>query len=255
MDRPQTQCDWFEIISENFMDTEGYPLHVLDTIRQDYPIGMHGVSMNLAGTDPLNRDYLKKLRDLIQRVEPVRFSDHLCWTGLAHSNTHNLLPFPYTEENLRFLVGKISYVQDYFNRQILIENLSAYLDFKQEDFTEWDFFNQLAKQSGCGLLLDINNIYVNAVNRGFDAKAFIDGIDFSLVHEIHLAGFSDFGTHLFDTHSKPVYPEVWELYRYAINQSTKELAVIVEWDEDIPEFNRLEKEVIKAREIGTGING
>lgn len=246
--RPQTEVDWFEGISENFMFTEGRPLKMLELVRQDYPIALHGVSMSIGSAEGLNFDYLKKLKDLIERVDPFLVSDHLCWTGKHKNNLHNLLPLPYEDETLDFLSNRISEVQEFLGRQIAIENLSAYFSIKDSTYTEWDFLRTLAQKSGCKILLDINNIYVNAINQKFDPYEYLRSIPMELVAEIHLAGFSDLGTHLFDTHSKPVFEKVWNLYKSKIIEAP-ETPTLIEWDEDIPEFEVLQAEALKARKI------
>lgn len=248
LEKPQITTNWFEVISENFMDTRGYPFEVLQKIRKDYPIGLHGVSMSLASAEELDKNYLQKLKELIQVIDPVMVSDHLCWTGHHKNNLHNLLPFPYNDENLDFLVKKISYVQDYLQREIAVENLSAYFNVEGQTYTEWEFINLLAQKSGCKILLDINNVYVNSQNQKFDPYVFLDHIDPKHIGEIHLAGFSDMGTFLFDTHSKPVHPEVWKLFEHKVKELDN-VPVLVEWDEDLPEFQVVDQEVVKAKEI------
>lgn len=248
LDNPQINIDWFEVISENFMKTQGYPLEFLLKMRKDYPISLHGVSLSIGSHEELDMKYLESLKNLIQQVNPFLVSDHLCFTGLASNNLHNLLPLSYNDETLKLLCTKIDKVQSFLNRQIGIENLSAYFSLKDSTYTEWDFLNKLSKNSGCSLLLDINNIYVNSVNQGFDAKVYLDAIADSSISEIHLAGFSDLGDFLFDTHSTFVHDEVWKLYSYKI-KSNPNVPTLIEWDEEIPEFNTLEAESQKARAI------
>jgi uncharacterized protein len=243
-----SKIGWFEIITENFFQTRGRPFQILEKVRNDFPISMHGVSLSIGAKEELNLDYLKKVKELIDIIDPIMISDHLCWTGQAHRNLHNLLPLPYNEEGLNHVVSRIQKVQDYYQRPIAIENLSAYFTLKNSTYTEWEFLKEVAQRSGSSILLDINNIYVNSVNQEFDPKVYLDHIPMHLVSEIHLAGFSDMGTHLFDTHSMPVYPEVWELYRYKIAEKTS-TPTLIEWDEDIPEFPILEAEAIKASTI------
>ena len=253
-EKPQTVTNWFEIISENFITTRGYPFEVLMKLRQDYPIGMHGVSMNLASFEKHDQEYLKKLKELIELVDPMLVSDHLCWTGKHNNNLHNLLPFPYIKENLLHVVDKISQAQDYLGRQLLIENLSAYFQVEKQEFCEWEFLKEVAKKAGCKILLDINNIYVNSQNQQFNPYVYLDAIDVDLIGEIHLAGYSDMDNFLFDTHSKPVYPQVWELYKHKIKDCPN-VPVLIEWDEDIPEFPVLDSEVKKALTIWSSHHG
>lgn len=239
---------WFEAISENYMSTAGRPLAILEKIRSRYPIALHGVSMSLGSADPINPEYLKRLKNLINRIHPCRVSDHLCWTGVPHSNIHDLLPLPYTQEVIDHVVSKITRVQDQLQRSILIENVSSYVTYKHSEMTEWEFLNEITTRSGCQLLLDVNNVYVSAKNHNFDPKTFLDAIPADKVGQMHLAGFTDMGTHLFDTHSKPVYPEVWTLFEHVI-QRMPDVAVMVEWDDDIPEYSVVEAEILKAQQI------
>lgn len=254
LDKPQINIDWFEVISENFISTEGYPLEVLLKMRQDYPISLHGVSLSIGSYEDLDSLYLKNLKELIKKVDPFLVSDHLCFTGLSKNNLHNLLPLSYNDETLNFLCQKIEKVQNTLQRQIGIENLSAYFSLKNSSYNEWDFLNLLSQKSGCSLLLDINNIYVNSKNQGFDAKTYLDAIDDEHISEFHLAGFSDQGDFLFDTHSTFVHNDVWDLYSYKIKNCSK-VPTLVEWDEDIPEFSVLENESLKARKIWEKIHG
>ncbi|PIK13589.1 DUF692 domain-containing protein [Halobacteriovorax sp. JY17] len=245
IEKPQISASWFEVISENFMNTSGYPMEVLLSIREDYPISLHGVSLNIAGSDDIDRDYLKKLKSLIGTIEPFNVSDHLCWTGMKKNNLHNLLPFPYSDEALEHIVGRVQYVQEFIGRPLILENLSAYLGVKDCKYTEAEFINEIAKRSGAKILLDINNIYVNAKNQKFNPHHYFDTIDPSYIAEIHLAGFTDMGEYLFDTHSCPVFPEVWKLYEYFLTKKN-DIPTLIEWDEDIPEFEVLDQEVKKA---------
>lgn len=246
LQKPETETEFFEIISENFLNTKGNPIKVLDQIREDYPITMHGVSLNLASAQEVNFDYLKKLKSLVERIEPLIVSDHLCWTGHRKNNLHNLLPFPYNDKTLEHLVSKVNIVQDYLKRPILVENLSAYFTVPGNKYTEADFIELLAQRSGCKILLDLNNVYVNSYNQNFDPHEYLDKISPEHIGEIHLAGFSDMGTHYFDTHSKPVSQDVWELYKYK-SKDLKQCLTLIEWDEDIPEFMTLDQEVAKAK--------
>src|SRR5512143_892779 len=209
---------WFEAISENFMVAGGRPLEVIDRVRTNYPVVMHGVSLSIGTTDPLNRDYLRDLNALARRIEPAWISDHLCWTGVAGRNLHDLLPLPHTEEVVTHVARRIREVQDILGRRILIENVSSYMTFAQSRLTESDFLAAIANEADCAILLDINNIFVNAFNHGFDARRYIGAVPSERVVQFHLAGHSDHGSYLLDTHDHPVRPEVWELYEYAISR-------------------------------------
>lgn len=240
--------DWFEILSENYMVPGGKPLANLDAIRQDYPMVMHGVSMSIGSTDPLNLNYLDKLKTLIDRVEPAWVSDHLCWTTVDHINSHDLLPLPYNEAAIQHIVARIQAVQDYIGREILIENLSSYVTYHNSDMTEWQFINEIARRSGCYLLVDINNIFVSANNHHFDSRDYIDGIDSDRVMQFHLAGHSYHGDMIIDTHDHPVCDSVWDLYQYAL-QRYGAVSTMIERDDNIPPFDELRKELIQAETL------
>lgn len=242
------EMDWFEVVSENFMETGGRPLHVLRQIREKYPIVLHGVSLSIGSVDVLNKDYLKKLKRLADDIDPTFISDHLCWASVDQHNLHDLLPLPFTAEALEHIVQRTRKVQEFLGRQILLENVSSYISFEHSVISEWEFLEQVALKSGCGILLDINNIYVNAFNHKFDAYQFIDGISPELVGYLHLAGHTNMGSWLFDTHSKKIIEPVWELYRYALNRFGRK-NTLVEWDADIPDFSVLESEQIRAKVI------
>jgi uncharacterized protein len=242
------KVDWFEVISENFMVEGGRALEVLEGVREHYPIAMHGVSMSIGSTDPLNRSYLRKLRELARRFEPAWISDHLCWTGVGGHNLHDLLPLPYTEEAIKHVVARIRRVQDTLERPILIENVSSYMAFADSTMTEWEFISTIAEEADCGILLDINNIFVSAFNHRFDANEYVDAVPVERVVQYHLAGHSDHGTHLLDTHDHPVRDEVWALYERAARRFG-EVAAIVEWDDNIPEFAVLAEASERARGI------
>lgn len=251
----QPDVDWFEILSENFMETEGRPVYVLDQIAERYPVALHGVSMSIGSTDPLNRDYLSKLKALARRCKAHWISDHLCWTGVMGRNVHDLLPMPYTEEALRHTVQRVREVSDFLERPLILENPSSYVEFVQSTISECDFLARLAEESDCGLLLDVNNVYVSAFNHGFDARAYIDALPADRIVQYHLAGHTNKGTHIIDTHSDHALEEVWELYRYAW-QRTGATATLYEWDDDIPDFDVLLAEARKAfgyREAGVGV--
>ncbi|MGH7814412.1 MAG: MNIO family bufferin maturase [Candidatus Binataceae bacterium] len=240
--------DWFEVVSENFMGEGGRPLEVLSAVRERYPIALHGVSMSLGSTDPLNRDYLRKLRGLARRFNPAWISDHLCWTGVGGHNLHDLLPLPYTEEALRHAAGRIREVQETLEQPILIENVSNYMTFVDSTMTEWDFISGVAEEADCGILLDINNIYVSAFNHRFDPNRYVDSVPPERVVQYHLAGHSDHGTYLLDSHDHPVRDEVWRLYERAVRRFGA-VSAIVEWDDHIPEFSELAETADQARRI------
>jgi len=238
--------DWFEVLSENFMDSGGRPLHVLDQITERYPIALHGVSMSIGSTDPLDREYLRKLKSLAARTRAHWVSDHLCWTGVMGRNTHDLLPMPYTDEALRHTVSRVRQVSEILERPLVLENPSSYVEFAASSMTEWEFLSRLAEEADCGLLLDVNNVYVSSFNHGFDARAYIAGIPADRVVQYHVAGHTNKGTHIVDTHSDHALAEVWDLYRLAW-QRTGPTATLYEWDEDIPAFEVVHAEALKAR--------
>ena len=240
--------DWFEVISENFMVAGGRAIEVLEGVRANYPIAMHGVSMSIGSTDQLNRDYLRQLRELARRFEPAWISDHLCWTGVGGRNLHDLLPLPYTDEAVRHVVERIRQVQEMLERPILIENVSSYMAFEDSTMSEWEFISTIANEADCGILLDINNIFVSAFNHRFDANVYIDAVPAERIVQYHLAGHSDHGTHLLDTHDHPVRDEVWALYQRAARRFGA-VSAIVEWDDHIPEFAELAAIGYRARDI------
>ena len=238
--------DWFEVISENFMVAGGRALEVLEGVRASYPIAMHGVSLSIGSTDPLNRDYLRQLRDLARRFEPAWISDHLCWTGVGGRNLHDLIPLPYTDEALRHVVARIREVQDILERPLLIENVSSYMAFADSTMTEWEFISTIADEADCGILLDLNNIFVSAFNHRFDANEYVDAVPAERVVQYHLAGHSDHGTHLLDTHDHPICDAVWALYERAVRRFGA-VSAMVEWDDNIPEFAELARIADRAR--------
>ncbi len=243
----QPDVDWFEIISENFMDSRGRPRHVLEQLAERYRIVMHGVSMSIGSTDPLNRDYLRKLKDLADAVHAEWVSDHICWTGVAGRNTHDLLPMPYNEQSLRHVVERVRIVQDLLERPLVLENPSSYVTFAASTMPEWEFVARLAEDADCGLLLDVNNVYVSSINHDFDPVEYLDAIPAERVVQFHLAGHTNLGTHLIDTHDGHVIDPVWELYRHA-HQRTGGAATLLEWDAKIPPFPVVHAEVLKARD-------
>ena len=237
--------DWFEIISDNYMQTAGRPLYFLDQIAERYPIVMHGVSLSIGGTDELDADYLAGLVALRKRCRALWVSDHLCWTGIAGHNTHDLLPMPYTEEALRHTAARIRKVQDVLGAPLILENPSSYVEFKDSTMTEWEFLTRLSREADCGLLLDVNNVYVSSFNHDFDPRAYIDGIPADRVVQYHLAGHTHKGTHIVDTHSDHAIQEVWDLYGRSCRR-TGNVATLYEWDENIPEFEVMHAEALKA---------
>ncbi|WP_457787131.1 MNIO family bufferin maturase, partial [Pseudomonas sp. PL-6] len=209
----QPAIDWFEIVSENYLVAGGKALYFLDAIGEQYPLVMHGVSLSIGGPHELDRDYLRQLKHLAARVRPAWISDHLCWSrGNAHQ-LHDLLPLPYTEESLQHVAARVRQVQDVIERPLVLENVSSYLRCADDQFSEWQFLSALCELSGCELLLDVNNVYVSARNHGFDAWTFISSLPKQRIRQLHLAGHSDYGSYLIDTHDKPVSDPVWQLYK------------------------------------------
>lgn len=242
------RVDWFEAITENYMDTGGRPLHVLEAVRRDYPISLHGVALSIGSADRLDRRYLRNLKSLIERIEPALVTDHLCWTGVDGRAIYDLLPLPYTQEALAHVVKRVRQVQDFLGRRIALENPSTYLQFRHTDMTEWEFLGAVAEEADCGILLDVNNVYVSAYNHGWDPVSYLDAIPPARVAQFHLAGFTEMGTYLFDTHSAPVHEDVWHLYAYAVGRFGR-VSTLVEWDADIPAFDRVCAEAKTARRI------
>jgi uncharacterized protein (UPF0276 family) len=240
------RVDWFEIISENFMDSAGWPRYVLDRLAERYAVVMHGVSMSIGSTDPIDYNYLARLKRLANAIGARWVSDHLCWTGVMGRNTHDLLPMPLNEETLQHVVRRVRMIQDYLERPLVLENPSSYLTFAGDTLHEWQFLSALAEQADCGLLLDVNNVYVSSVNHGFDAVEYIKRLSHARVVQIHLAGHTDCGTHIVDTHDGPVSHKVWQLYQLAC-RSIGGVSTLLEWDSNIPEFPVLYTEALKAR--------
>jgi uncharacterized protein (UPF0276 family) len=244
----QPALPFLEVHSENFFGDGGQPLQYLTRFREDYAISTHGVGLSLGSADPLNRDHLRRLKRLVERVDPFLVSEHLCWVGVDGRYLNDLLPLPYTEESLDHVVRRIGEVQEALRRRILVENVSSYLEFVESTIPEWEFVAEVSRRAGCGILLDVNNIYVNACNHGFDARAYIDAIPAAAVGEIHLAGFQDTGQMLIDTHGAAVCEDVWDLYAYALTR-TGVLPTLIEWDTDIPALGVLLGEAQKAGAI------
>jgi uncharacterized protein (UPF0276 family) len=243
----QPLVDWFEIISENYMDTGGKPRRSLDRIAKNYPVVMHGVSLSIGTVDPLNSEYLQKLKRLANDLQPAWISDHLCWTGVAHKKSHDLLPVPYTEEALKHIVQRIREVQDILERPIALENPSTYLEFKASVMPEAVFIAHMAEESGCNLLLDVNNVYVTCYNHRLDPKLYLDTLPLDRIIQIHLSGHENQGTHIIDTHDDHVIDEVWNLYKYVVSKSGRIPNTMIEWDDKIPEFTILYSELERAR--------
>jgi len=242
------RVQWFEAISENFMDTFGRPRHILRKIREKCPISLHGVSMSLGSPEGINQEHLERLKSLANEVDPFLISDHLCWSKSGTHYSHDLLPVKYNKESLTHLVQNIQRVQEGLKRSILIENISAYVHSNEAEFTEWDFITEVCKLAGCKILLDINNVYVNAVNFNFDPKIYLQAIPANKIGQIHLAGFTDMGDFLFDTHSKSVAQEVWDLFKFKARELDS-TPILIEWDDDIPDYSQLEAELLIAKKI------
>jgi len=237
--------DWFEIISENYMQTAGRPLYFLDQIAERYPIVMHGVSLSIGSTDELDMSYLAELKALRERSGALWVSDHLCWTGVAGRNTHDLLPMPYTDEALRHTARRVRYVQDFLEAPLVLENPSSYVEFTGSTMREWEFLRALADEADCGLLLDVNNIYVSGYNHGFEPSVYLDAIPFDRVVQMHVAGHTHNGTHIVDTHIGPVIDPVWDIAREAYRRCPG-TSILLEWDAEIPPFEEVHKEALKA---------
>ena len=245
-DRRGPGVEWLEVLSENYLVPGGKPLANLDLIRRDYPMAMHGVSLSIAGSEPLDADYLKQLKALARRVQPAVISDHLCWTGIGRTNLHDLLPVPFTREALLHVATRVGKVQDFLGRALALENVSTYVRFAGDEMSEWEFLAALVERSGCELLLDVNNVYVNAVNHGFDAREFIDALPAAAIRQIHLAGHRDNGDHLVDTHDAPVCDAVWDLYERAVERFGP-VPTMIERDDHIPALTELLDELAIAR--------
>jgi uncharacterized protein (UPF0276 family) len=241
--------DWFEIISENYMVDGGKPLHYLSRIREHYPMVMHGVSMSIGGTAELDLNYMSRLKQLIARVEPEWFSDHLCWTGVDGINLHDLMPLPYTEEALQHVADRVSWVQDYMGRQMLLENVSSYVRYSASQLSEWEFLREVADRADCRILLDINNIYVSAFNHRFDPLEYLDAMPSERIYQFHLAGHTHEEDVIIDTHDHPIADPVYELYAEAVRRFGR-VSTMIERDDNIPPLPELLAELEEVKRIG-----
>ncbi|HBR96037.1 MAG TPA: hypothetical protein DD979_01500 [Gammaproteobacteria bacterium] len=248
--------DWFEIISENYMVPGGKPLHFLDKVRADYPMVMHGVSLSIGSTDPLDRRYLSQLKNLAERVQPQWISDHLCWTGVRGQNMHDLLPLPYTEEAVQHVVDRVQQVQEFLGRRLMLENLSSYVTYHQSEMTEWEFITQISEQADCLILLDVNNVYVSSINHSFEPLDYIRGVPQERVWQIHIAGHTtnESGAIMIDTHDMPVRDEVWDVYADTLREIGP-VSTMIERDDNIPPLAELLDELGMARKVAEGVLG
>jgi len=243
------EIDWFEVLTENYLVPGGKPLHYLDQICEHYPVVMHGVSMSIGSSDPLNHDYLAQVKNLARRINPHWISDHLCWTGLDGINAHDLLPLPYTEEAIQHVAQRIRQVQDFLERRILMENVSSYVTYSQSgDMTEWEFLTAVAEEADCLLLVDINNIYVSSVNHEFDPLDYLHGIPVERVQQHHMAGHSDYTDYIIDTHDDVIIEPVWDLYAEAVKRYGN-VSTMIERDDNIPDLSVLLEELGRIRDI------
>lgn len=240
--------DWFEIITENYTHSQGRPLYILDQIAERYPIVMHGVSMSVGSTDPIDYGFLARIKALAERVNARWVGDHVCWTGVAGVNTHDLLPIPLNEQTLRHVVGRVREIQDYIERPLVLENASSYMTFRDSTMPEQEFIARMADEADCGLLLDVNNVYVTCRNHDLDPLEYLEGVPYDRVVQVHLAGHTDKGDHCLDTHDGPVIDAVWDLYREA-HRRTGGRPTLLEWDDRIPDFQTVHNEVLRARAL------
>jgi uncharacterized protein (UPF0276 family) len=239
--------DWFEVISENFFEPGGRPWAVLDRVRREAPVVLHGVSLGIGNSDALSEGYLSSLAELARRIEPAWISDHLCWGGYGGHYAHDLLPLPYSEEALAHVVARVERVQERLGRQILLENVSSYVAFRSSTLSEWEFLAEVARRADCGILLDVNNVLVSAHNHGFSAEAYVDALPIERIGQLHLAGHTDTGTYWFDSHVGPVPPAVWALHERVVARAGP-LPTLVEWDEAVPPFEVVAAESRQAAE-------
>lgn len=246
--KPLTDVAWFEAQTETYIHSRGHSFEFLQSIRQDYPIALHGISMNIGSPEGIRADYLQGLRDLIERIEPFIVSDHMSWSSLSGHNFHNLLPLPFTEDSLQTLVNNIDFVQNFLRRPLVLENISTYISYRHSSMEEWDFVSEVSRRSGCALLLDVNSIYVNSHNYGYDPHYYLNHIPMERVAQIHLSGPTDYEDFLYGSQSEDIPPPVWDLFTVLAPQ-IRHLPVLIERDHDIPEFHELEAEVLKAAYI------
>jgi len=242
---------WFEIITENFLRTRGRPWDILERVASRYPIVMHGVSLSIGSADPLDPVYLREVRDLRDRIGARWVSDHLCWTGVNGHNTHDLLPLPYTPETLDHVTARVHEVQEAWGAALVLENPSSYVAFRASTIPEWEFLAERCHRTGCGLLLDVNNVYVSSRNHGFNPLTYLDALPMERVVQVHVAGHTDLGTHCIDTHIGPVVPPVWALLRAAWQRGVR-ASILLEWDAEIPPLDDVLAEAAKAREYAEG---
>lgn len=246
------RVDWFEVITENHLVAGGRPLHVLDRVRERWPVAMHGVSLSIGSIAPLDAGYLERVRGLAARCEPAWISDHLCWTGVDGLNLHDLLPLPYTAEALEHVAARVHAVQDALRRPLVLENVSSYVAYANDECSEAEFLATLVRRTGCELLLDVNNVYVGARNHGYDPVAFLDAIPRGAVRQFHLAGHADHGDHVIDTHDAPVCEAVWTLYEHAVRRFGA-MPTLLERDDAIPSLEELVAELERARTIAARV--
>lgn len=246
--------DWVEAVSENFMVRGGRPLAVLEKTRRDMPVVLHGVSLSIGAVEPLDERYLEELAALVERIDPAYVSDHLSWGRHAGQYVHDLWPLPFTEEAVEHVVARVATVQERLGRQIMLENVSSYVTYAASTMTEWELLREVAERADCGILLDVNNVYVNSRNHGFDAFEYIASLPPARVGQIHLAGHTDCGTHLLDTHDDCVTAAVWELYEFTVER-LGQVPTLIEWDDRIPELAALVAESEKARAVERRVLG
>lgn len=239
--------DWFELLSDNYMHTAGRPLFYADAVAERYPVAMHGVGLSIGSTDPLDREYLRELRALRDRVGARWVSDHLCWAGVAGRQTHDLLPMPYTDEALRHVVDRVRAVQDFLGAPLALENPSTYVEHAGASMREWEFLARVAEDADCAILLDVNNVYVSGHNHGYDPRAYLAAVPYDRVVQMHVAGHTDHGTHVVDTHVGPVVDAVWQLLAEAVRRAGGGVSVLLEWDAEIPSFEATHAEALRAR--------
>jgi len=239
---------WYEVVTENYLDTGGRPLAVLEAVRRDHPVALHGVALSIGSTDPLDPRYLDRLAALVRRIEPALVTDHLCWTGVDGRSLFDLLPVPYTDEALAHVAERVRAVQEALGRRILLENPSTYIEYRCSQMPEWDFLAALAERADCGILLDVNNVHVTCTNHGHDPLRYLDALPIARVGQMHLGGFTDLGSFLFDTHGSRVSSEVWRLYEHAVRRFGR-VSTLIEWDTDVPPLDELLAEAGRARTI------